>query len=119
MNVEELRERAFAGSGIQPQGNETALLVQRIAKPECVRLQLRPVGAESICRHAEHKHAGVLVPLLDLCRDAVTRADLRSIHPHSQPVCRQPLCDCAHHELVFGAVAEEDVEENRSLLCDK
>ena len=60
-------------------------------------------------RHAEHEHARVLQPFLDLRRDAVAGLELPFIEPHAQPVLPQPLRDGAHDRLVLRAVAQEDV----------
>jgi MraW methylase family len=45
IDVKELRRGAFDGGVVEPQGNEAALLVQRVAEPEGAGLQLRPVRA--------------------------------------------------------------------------
>jgi len=109
VDVTELPQRAFDGGRVEPQRNEAALLAQRIAKPERVALQLRPVGAKRLRRHAEHHHAGVLQPFLDLRRDAVAGADLPVIELDAQPVRPQRFGDGAHDCFVLRAVAQEDI----------
>src|ERR1019366_8637349 len=59
-DVQKLRQRAFGGGIVEAQGNEAALLVQRVAKAVCAGFQLCPVGTERVSRHAEHEHTGVL-----------------------------------------------------------
>src|ERR1035438_5664463 len=54
------RPSGSAEGVVEPQGNEAALLIQRVAKgqvalPTRARLQLRPVRAERIRRHADRK----------------------------------------------------------------
>jgi len=50
VDVQELCQGALDGGIVEPQGNEAALLVQRVAKPEGAGLQLRPVRPEGIGR---------------------------------------------------------------------
>jgi hypothetical protein len=83
VDVQELRQGAFDGGFVEPQGNEAALLVQRVAKAVRIALQLRPVGTERLRRHAEHEHAGVLQPIIDLLRNAVAGLELPLIEPHA------------------------------------
>jgi hypothetical protein len=109
IDVKKWRQVAFDGSRVEPQWNEAALLVERVAKPERAGLQLRPFGAEGIRRHADDEDAGVLQPLLDLRRDAVASGDFPVIEPNAQAVRPQPLGNRAHDRLVLRAVAEEDV----------
>ena len=100
----------FVGVVVEPQGKEAALLVQRVAKAEHAGLQLRPVRAERLRRHAEHQHARVLQSFLDLRRNAVAGLENPFIEPHFHPVLPQPLRQRTHHRLVLRAVAQEDVE---------
>ena len=94
----ELREKDALASF---DGNEAALLVQRVAKSERPGLQLRPVGAERIRRHEEHQNAGEFQSFLDLRRDTVAYLDRPFIKPHFQPVLPQPLRGGAHVRLVL------------------
>ncbi len=110
VQVQELRQRAPDRRVVEPQRDEPALLVQRVAKPERASLQLCPVRPERLRRHAEHQHARVLQALLDPGRDAVAGLDLPLIEPHVQPVGPQPLRQWSHHRLVSTAVAQEDIE---------
>ena len=93
-NVEKLRQGTFDGGLVELQGNEAVLLVQRVAKPKRLAFQHRLVGAERLRRHAEHEHAGVLQPCLDLRRDAVTGAQHPLIEPDAQIVGAQPFRNC-------------------------
>ena len=104
-----MRQGAFDGGVVEPQGNEAAIVIQRIAKAKRASLQLRPVGAERMGRHAEHEHAGVLQTGLDFCWDAVAGAEFPFIKPDLQPVPPQPLRHVANDRSVFIAVTEENV----------
>src|ERR1019366_333138 len=109
-DVQKLRQRAFGGGIVEAQGNEAALLVQRVAKAVCAGFQLCPVGTERVSRHAEPELTGVLPPFLDLRRVAVAGADFPVIEPHAQAVRPQPLGEGADDFLILGAVAQEDIE---------
>jgi hypothetical protein len=104
-----LRQGAFDGSFVEPQGNKVAFLVQRIAKTVRVAFQLRPVRAERLRRHTEYKHTGMLQPFLDLRRNAVAGTDFPVIKPNAYTVRPQPLCDGTNDRLVFRAVTQEYV----------
>jgi hypothetical protein len=84
VDVKELRQGAFDGGVVEPQGNEAALPIQRVAKPERAGLQLRPVRLERLGRHAEHQHARVLQPFLDFRRNAVAGLERPFIEPDLQ-----------------------------------
>ena len=71
------------------------------------------MGAKRIQRHAEHEHARVLQPFLDLRWDAVPGLEHPVIEPNLQPVVAQSLGNGAHDRPVLGAVADEDVERER------
>ena len=50
-DVKELRQGTFDGGVVEPQGNEAALLVQRVAEPEraCLPPALSSFGGQSNC----------------------------------------------------------------------
>ena len=85
------------------------LQIRMVAKAKRAGLQLRPVRAERMRRHAEHQHARALQPFLDPGRNAVAGLEHLFIEPHLHPVRPQPLRQRAHHRLVLRAVTEEDV----------
>ena len=109
-DVNHVVQGAFDGGFVEPQRDEAAGLVLWVAEAERVAFESRPVGAERIGRHAEHEHAGAFQPVLDLRRDAVAGLDLPVVKPHPQPIAPQPLGDVANGVLVFGAVAQKNVE---------
>lgn len=111
--VNELRQGADWGI-VEPQGDEAMLLVQRVAKAERLALQLRPVRAERIDGHAEHQHARLLQPFLNLRLAGLGLAGVSSsqhpfIEPHLQPVLAHSLRQFAHYRFVFRTVAQEKV----------
>ena len=109
VDVKKLREGTFDGGVVESQGNEAAFLIERVAEEVCVSFQFRPVGAERVRRHAEHEHAGVLQPFLNLRRDTVAGLQFPLVEPHTQLVGPQALRDGAHDRLVLRAVAQEYV----------
>ena len=109
VDVKELAKGAFDGCVVEAQRNKASLLVQRVAKAERAGLQLRPLRAERMCRHAEHQHTGAFQPFLDLRRDAVAGFDLPFIEPDLDAVLFQMLGQWADDLLVLGTVAQEDV----------
>jgi hypothetical protein len=56
LDVLELRERFLDRCVIEPQRNETALLVERVAEAKGVALETSPLGLECVPRDAEHEY---------------------------------------------------------------
>ncbi len=104
---EELRQRACDFGLVEPQGDEAALSVERVAVTKRVAFELRPIRAERIGRQAQHQDARMFQPVFDLRGDAVAGFDLPLVKPDLQAIGAQTFGHCAHNLFVLCAVAEE------------
>ena len=109
VDIPKLHKRPAHRGIVEPQRDEPALPVQRIAKATRLTLKRRPIRTQRMLRHAQHEHSAALQARLDPGWDRIPGLDLPIVQPDPQAAVAQSTRQRMYDGLVARAVAQKDI----------